>query len=333
MAQKKKISALTALAFASALALSACGGGGGNGAASGTDNSSSGSGNSGSSSATTGNVATPQYVSGSVQLAMFQAVNAQRQQCGFPALVENTILDQAAQAHAQYMGTNNAVSDSESSSATGFTGATYADRAVHFGYPSATYAGGVSAGYYTATTLSNADYSSAVVNEWLSGVYHIAIAVWPVTAIGVGEYQTSYAGYPEIWASLQIGNLQQSSISAPLTFPCEGSTGLPYKSTGETPTPPNTSGAWGTPVAIAGNPSDVIVLTSGTMTDGSGTVINLQLLDSANDPNGLLPKFEAVAYPASPLTANTSYSVALTGTINGTPFSRTFRFTTGNVVG
>ncbi|ADG20614.1 CAP domain-containing protein [Paraburkholderia atlantica] len=336
---KKNISTLTAISFAAMLALAACGGGGGGGDSSGS--SSGGSSNNGSSStppastATSANVTTPQYTADSAQLAVFNTLNQQRQQCGFPAFVENTQLDQAAQAHASYMGQNGGtISDTEVATNTGYTGVTYADRAVHFGFPgSGVYTGGASAGYYTNATLSEAAYGQQIVNEWLGGVYHIAVAALPVTEIGVGWNETTYNGYPEIHSSVSIANLQSLSGNLPLTFPCQGTTGVPYKEAGEFPTPPNTSGAFGTPVAVVGNPTDTIVLTSGTYTDTSGNVITLQVLNSTNDPNQELSAFEAVAYPAAPLTANTTYSVSLTGTRNGTAFSRNFTFTTGNVVG
>ncbi|WP_042303618.1 CAP domain-containing protein [Paraburkholderia kururiensis] len=334
---KKNISALTAIAFASTALLAACGGGGG----SGSNSTGSSSGSSGTPSTSTGstqtatsaNVSTPQYAATSAQLAAFQLLNQQRQACGFPALTENTTLDQAAQAHAGYLKTNNVFTDTEVSTNSGYTGATYADRAVHFGYPQNAFASGVSGGYFTNATLSEAQYGQQMVYGWLSGVYHIAIGVWPVTAVGVGWSESTFNGFPEIYASLSIGSMQSTSGATPLTFPCQGTTGVAYSSGGETPTPPNTSGNWGTPVAVAGNPSDTIVLTSGTITDGSGHTTTLQLLYSANDPNKLLPSFEGVAYPTTPLSPNTTYTVAITGTMNGTAFSRSFTFTTGNVVG
>ena len=83
-----------------------------------------------------------------------------------------------------------------------------------------------------------------------------------------------------------------------------------------------------------GNPgADKVLLTSATMADTTGTVISLQILNSTNDPNKLVQPEQAVAYPASPLQPNTQYSVNLSGTINGTPFTRSFTFTTGNIVG
>ncbi|MGF6960711.1 CAP domain-containing protein [Paraburkholderia youngii] len=344
---KKNISTLTAISFAAVLALAACGGGGG-GDSSGSSNGGS-SNNNGSSStppastATSANVTTPQYAADSAQLAIFNTINQQRQQCGFPALVENTQLDQAAQAHASYMGQNGGtVTDTEVAGNPGFTGVTYADRAVHFGFPGSqtispgsqtVYAGGESAGYYTNAKLTETAYGEAIAYAWMGGVYHIAIASWPVTAIGLGWNETTYNGFPQIQASNSIANLQSLAGNLPLTFPCQGTTGVPYKEIGEIPAPPNTSGAFGMPVAVVGNATDTIVLTSGTYTDSSGNVVTLQILNSSTDPNKELPPFEAVAYPVAPLNANTTYTVSLTGTRNGTAFSRSFTFTTGNVIG
>jgi hypothetical protein len=331
--------ACTTLAIAALLALAACGGGGGSGGGSSSTGAaapaSGASTPSTTSSAISANVSTPQYAASSAQLAAFNLLNTERQQCGFPALVENTQLDTAAANHAKYMSLNGgAITDTEVSGNAGFTGTTYAARATFAGYPGASvYVGGVSAGFYTNATLTETQYGQNLVYAWLSGVYHIAIAAWPVTQVGVGESEITFNGFPQVQGSLTIANLQPMTTSGPLTFPCQGTTGIAYSGNGETPVPPNTSGAFGAPVAVTGNPTDTIVLTSGTMTSTSGPVINLNLLDSANDPNKELPTFEAVAYSSTPLTANTTYTVAIAGTDNGTAFSRTFTFTTGNIAG
>lgn len=321
---------LLAIATASAFVLSACGGG--DGAPSSAVSSSSGGGSTAPSQPVAGTLASPQYAAGSAQLAAFTLLNQYRTQCGFPALQENTVLDQAAQAHAAYMSANGVVSDSETSGKPGFTGVTYQDRAIAAGFQNV-YVGGAGGGYYTNATLSDIQYGQQHVIDWLAGVYHIAIGVWPSSIVGVGVSKTMYAGYPDVRASISIDAPKSMSGNLPLTFPCQGTTGVAYLSNGEIPAPPNTSGPWGTPVAVAGNPSDTVVLQSGTMTDNAGHAIGLQLLSSANDPNKLLPAFVAVAYPAAPLLPNTQYSVSLTGTVNGTPFSRSFTFTTGNIVG
>jgi len=329
--KQKKTSALTALAIVSSLALAACGGGGGD-----SSNASAPVGASTPNTPATApaNLATPQYAANSAQLAMFQLLNQERQQCGFPAVQDNATLDQAAAAHAQYMASNSLVVDDEVQSNAGFTGVTYTDRATHFGYPTSVSTAGASTGFFTNATLTETEYGQQMMLTWLSGVYHIAVGVWPITAVGIGKTAIQFNGFPATFGTITLANLQPMTNSGPLTFPCQGTTGVAYQSSGETPTPPNTTGPWGTPVAVAGNPNDTVVLQSATMTDlSNNNVIVLQMLDSATDPNKLLPSFEAVAYPASPLNPNNSYSVTITGTVNGQTFTRTFTFTTGNVIG
>lgn len=326
----KKNYQLALAVMTSALVLSACGGGGGGSSDAAPATS---TGNTSTSSAAT-NLTAPAYTADTVQLAAFNLLNQQRQQCGFPAVQDNAALDTAAQAHAQYLETNNLFSDTEVAGNAGFTGVTYDDRAVKAGYPRNLSQSGVSGGYYTNATLTSSQYGQQLVYDWLSGVYHIAIGVWPITAVGIGEVTTTYNGFPEIWASMNMGNVQSTAAGTVRTFPCQGTTGVAYSAGGETPTPPNTSGNWGTPVAVAGAWTDTIVMQSATMTDTAGNVINLQLLDSANDPNKILPAFEGVAYPATPLAPNSVYTVNLTYTINGkTVINPPYTFTTGNVIG
>ncbi|CAN7808388.1 CAP domain-containing protein [Paraburkholderia hospita] len=320
--------ALTAVSIAAAMALAACGGGGGGGGS-----STAAAPSTPASTPTAGNLTTPQYAADSAQLAAFNLLNQQRQQCGFPALQDNSLLDQAAVGHAQYMGLNGGtVTDDEVSGKPGFIGVSYVDRAAHFSY-SDSFIGGVSGGYYTNAKLTETQYGQQLVYGWLSGVYHIGVGVWPASAIGIGTNETSFNGFPVVQGSMTLAHQQTIPGNMPLTYPCQGITGVAYSSGGETPTPPNTSGNWGTPIAVAGNVTDKVVLTAGTVTDTSGTVTTLQLLNSATDPNHLVLAYEAVAYPATPLLPNTTYAVSLTGTINGTAFSRSFSFTTGNIIG
>jgi uncharacterized protein YkwD len=316
-------------------ALAACGGGGG-----GSSNSGSGSGNNGTT--TTPNTPTPssvisnttvgtaQYASGSVESAVLTTLNQARQSCGFPALQENTLLDTASANHAKYEGVNNTISDTESSGSANFTGVSYVDRAVAAGFPANTVGAGVSASAYTAPASTNTQYGNLIANEWLGGVYHGPAVMVPSGVVGVGSYQTTYNGLPQVWASVSLLNLSlgQTSSNGPLTYPCQGTTGVFYSLAGESPTPPNTSGAFGTPITVMGNPTDTIVLTSGTLSSGSGSVA-LQLLDSAKDStNKVLAPYMASAYPVAPLTPSTTYTASITGTVNGVAFSRSFSFTT-----
>ncbi|MBB6592754.1 CAP domain-containing protein [Ralstonia solanacearum] len=331
---------LLAIAAASTLALTACGGGGGgDGGSSSTGTTTDGT---TSTQTVTGTVSTPQYGGTSAQLAAFTTLNQYRTQCGFPALQENTFLDQSAAAHAKYMGLNNTITDFEASTNPGFTGVTQSDRAKVAGFPATQNGTGGNAGQTaTAGSLTDAQYGQDMLNALLAGVYHSAGLMYPVNTIGIGIYTTqsttSGITYSTQWGSFVLLNPQSQTLSqTPITFPCNGVSGVPYMSTGENPTPPNVSASgWGTPVVLMGNSSDSIVLQSGTMspTSSSSTVISLQLLDSARDSNKWIQPYMAVAYPASPLSPNTTYSVSINGTVNGAPFSRNFTFTTGNVVG
>lgn len=328
----QKNSKLSMAAIAASLLVAACGGGGGS-----SRNASSAAPASGASTPTTttnpANLTTPQYPADSFHLAAFNLLNQQRQQCGFPALQENTALDQASAAHAQYLASNSVVSDTEVAGNPGFTGASFDDRAAHFGYALNNGSVGVSGGFYTNATLTEAEYGQRAIYGLMAGVYHIAIAASPTNTVGIGKVATASNGFPAEWYSMTLANYQQVTTNGPLTFPCQGTTGVEYSSGGEMPTPPATSGNWGTPVAVAGNATDTIVMQTGSMTDSSAHVIALQVLDSAKDPNKILPKWLGVAYPTTPLSPNSQYTVSLTGTDNGVTFSRSFTFTTGNIAG
>jgi len=324
---------LSMAAIGASLLVAACGGGGGGGGSSGASPAAPASGASTPATTNPANLTTPQYPADSFHLAAFNLLNQHRQQCGFPALQQNTALDQATAAHAQYLASNNVISDTEVAGNPGFTGATFVDRAAHFGYTAKNGSIGVSGGYYTNAALTETQYGQESIYEFESGVYHISIAASPTNTVGIGKVATTYNGFPQEQFSLFLANYQQVTNNAPLTFPCQGTTGVAYTSAGEIPTPPGVSGNFGTPVAVAGNPTDTIVMQTGTMTDSSGHVIALQVLDSAKDPNKLLAAWQGVAYPTTPLSPNSQYTVSLTGTINGVAFSRTFSFMTGNVVG
>ena len=339
MPHLKKLSLATALSLTALLA--ACGGGGGGSApvASASSPASSPSNTTSSASAIPAGTtqATPTYAAGSVQLAMFNQINAYRQQCGFPPVQQNTLLDQAAQNHAQYMAQNGGqLTDTEVQGKPGFTGATYMDRAAHVGIPAAIYVAGGASGWYNDNSLSPTAMGQALATVWTSAVYHQSLIVWPYNYLGFGVGQTQSNGYTLDISSENIAFDSSSTndtyaSGAPLTFPCDGMSGMPYGINGEIPMPPNTSSnGFGTPVTVIGRMSDQVNLSSANMVNTTNAqVINLNILNSNTDPNKLLPSYQASAYPSSPLSPNTTYQVNLSGTINGTPFSRSFTFTTG----
>ncbi|MCA8002840.1 MULTISPECIES: CAP domain-containing protein [Burkholderia cepacia complex] len=334
---------LSALSVAAALTLAACGGGGDGGS---TNTGSTGGtnpnpSNPGTPSTTVpGTVDSAQYPAGSAQLAALTLLNQYRTQCGFPAIKQNTVLDQAAQNHAKYIGLNGVVTDSEVSGNQGYTAASYSDRAVAAGFPNGAVGIGASgAGNAVFTSNFNAALAGQqFIYSLLGGAYHAVVATFPVDNAGFGEFETQVTSgsytYTESWQSISMYSTRTQAITnGPKTFPCDGVTGVPYREVGEIPTPPNVStSGWGTPIVVMGNITDTIVVQSASVTGPSGAVA-VQVLNSDSDPNKLLGKYQAVAYPTSPLDPKTTYNVTINGTSNGTAFSRNFSFTTGNVVG
>ncbi len=322
-----------------ALLLSACGGGGG-----GSTSTASNTGtNSGSSSTSTSTAATgipagttqvtPTYAPGSAQAAMFAQVNAYRTTCGFPAFQQNTLLDQAALNHAQYMVLNGgAVSDTETQGKSGFTGVTGQDSADALGWPSSLYASRMDTEVVTGS-MTPEESGLQAIHVWLMGPYHQNGFFYPVSLTGIGVAPGSDANTPVDYDTWQIGepavNLVQEGQF--LTFPCAGVTNVPYSSPDlfEFPNPPGVSGSHGIPVTLMANVGDVIRLSAASITGPSGS-LPVQFLDSSTDPNQELGAYEAVVYPTVDMAPNTTYTVTLNGTINGTAFSKTFTFATGN---
>ncbi|WP_186094258.1 CAP domain-containing protein [Burkholderia gladioli] len=314
----------------SAAVMAACGGGGDGGSSPATGSSAASTSTPASSStpasapATTnlpGTLDTSSYATGTSERAAFDLVNQYRTQCGFPALKQNTILDQASRNHAAYEAANNTVTDDEIAGKTGFTGATGADRAGALGWPSGVFAGSADAG--VSGTTDPTQIGLQTVLTFMSVPYHSLTVPVNSTDIGLGFAEAPNA----VMASLHVGGTLSTIAGAPLTLPCQGSTGIPYQGNGENPTPPGVTWPVGTPIAVVSNLNDTLRLTSGTITGPDGSSIVLQLLDNSIDST--IGKYQAVAFPKAPLKASTQYSVNLQGTVNGTPFTRAFSFTTG----
>lgn len=283
--------------------------------------------------AVSANVFPPRYKAGTARATIFARLNAYRQACGFPAYAENQTLDAAAEAHAKYMAANAmAVTDVQSLAGVDFTGTTYAARAARFGYPDVG-VGGVSNSILTTVDRTDDEYGRALLDGWLSGVYHAWLVASPLTELGLGSLKTQTNGMPKVLANVTVAYLQNLPGNLPLTFPCQGTSGVPYGASGESPAPPDTAGSWGTPIAVSANPNDTVRLTAGSLTSLDGSRLNLELLDSSNDKNHEVEPYSAVAYPTRPLLPDTTYSVTLTGTVNGKAFTREFTFRTGDQMG
>ena len=333
--------ATLALAVSASLVLAACGGGGGGsvGTTTTTTTTTTGGSPTPTTTAASTTLASPQYASGSPELAAFQKVNADRAQCGFPALQENTLLDQAAQNHMTYMQDNAYVGHDETSGLPGYTGATPYARFMALGYfngAASSYAIEENGGYLTnpgganaITGLESVPYHLAFLMQDVNnfGATYNTVVLGPLATVYVPEFTLGYAGTAP----------KMGTTNTPLTFPCQGTTGVDYESAAtENPGPLgiNTgTNPIGTPIAVVGNWGDTITLSSVTISDTAtgANVPSVDMLDSTTDSNQELNSNEAVAFPASPLAPNTSYMATVVGTDNGVSFSEQFTFTTGSL--
>jgi hypothetical protein len=338
-----------AVLTAAALTLTACGGGGGGG-----DNSNTSPGIPSIPSTPTTDPtttvpagttqATPTYAAAGVQSTILTTLNSYRAQCGFPAMSQNTILDAAATAHTDYMVANNfQVTDTEVAGNAGFTGVTANDRAIAKGWPTGLPAATQNAGAIAPVT-TDAEYGALIANTWSTGVYHQTAVTYLANLVGVGTSTGTNAGYKTVLAGLVFssdtsGSNKIATSKVPATFPCQGVTGIPYYGAGESPMPPSyetvhtVSGdilRWGTPVTVEANTGDLVTVTTATYTAPDSTVIQLNLVTSANDPAQLTPPNRVVAYPTNALQPSTTYTVDLAGTVNGTAFTKHFTFTTSS---
>ena len=321
------------IAISSAIVLSACGGGSGGGSASSTPATSPTPAMSPTSTATAqanvGTLSSPEYATGSNELAAFQQLNQMRQECGFPALSDNSLLDKATQNHRNYMIANNSWSHYETQGNTDFTGYAPSDRGTAVGYPWAEYGETIGAG------LNGAGAIIALA----SVPYHAAGLFYDYAEVGMA-WGTMSSG-----ENLLVADYGNETVSpaaplysnGPLTYPCSGLTYVQRENLAAEDTPPyingspanNVPGSWGTPIVIEGNVTDTILLNSVSVSGPNGAV-PVSFYDSSDDPQHVLIQSEAFAIPNAPLAATTTYSVVASGTINGTPFTRSFSFTTGN---
>jgi uncharacterized protein YkwD len=292
----------------------------------------------------------PTYAPGSYELTAFNLLNAERSRCGFGKLKQSVKLDQAAHNHAQWIMLNNwATSHTEQPGTPGFTGVTPADRAAVVGYDG--YVGEL-AGAVSKDESTTGDFGEAWIRGLLSTPIHGIVLVSNNYGSDVG---IGLVASPDPFWSLQRaatlvpGTLKsdaaadaQRGVSAYApgevkTYPCEGTTGIWTKFTGENPNPiPGrnlTTNPTGGAIMVLSAPGTTLKLGSSTLihiasgasvpmragvTDGVGSVMNL-----GSDKGFYLPDV--------PLAPNARYQFTFSGTVDGKPFTKTFSFETGPI--
>jgi hypothetical protein len=321
------------VAFALAVGLVACGGGGG------TPTSSTGT-----------TVAT--YVPGSAELGAFNALQTARTQCGFGTVTSNRQLDAAALAHAKYMvdlsfasGTS-VISHTETPGVAGFTGADLGARAIYQGYIYGALAEILEATYFDYGTQQTfptmAERGASSMRNLMNTVYHLSGAMYEGRDVGMGAYMNTIKINSTTWREeYRFGALvgYRHTVSPIVlgagqiaTYPCAGTSNIPtsFSPADESPNPfPNSAQLVGPPIYIKVDDGQVLNNVTGTVSRNGVSVATI-VLTVNNDPNSEVFANEVFVIPSSPLIANSTYQVALSGSVGAVPFTRNFSFSTGS---
>ncbi|WP_081933909.1 CAP domain-containing protein [Massilia sp. 9096] len=318
-----------AAACITAWALVACGGGGGNGNGNAVGASDM---NAVPSTGTTSqgqDVAAPKLtnntaVDGRVWL------NYRRTQLGLPELTENGMIDQAAQRHSDYQVVNG-ITHTEDPAKQGFTGVTLDKRMNAAGY---TFRGSNAIGEVIAASTSTSGFYNA--EQLITAIYHRFVIFEPVfKEIGSGAATASGAnGYTYFTADMAANNgLGQGLVRGTVvTWPFSGQTQVTpnFFSNQEEPDPVPDRDEVGYPISVHANMSSTLTVKSFTVRPHGGSDLPVkQIGNQTTNAQGQAVAPTAVAIiPLSPLAGKTTYDVSFNGTVDGTPVSKSWSFTT-----
>lgn len=229
----------------------------------------------------------------------------------------------SAQSHCDYYTQNQGTmcqADSphdEISGCPGFTGASLGDRFKAAGYMLR---------QSGSEDMAFLDDPAGAVMTFVNSVYHRTSILDPwMRDFGYGGSM----GCDTI--DFGTGTMSSSTITA--VYPYADETGIPTSFNGalEGPTPPEPPSGWpsGYPVTVYAQKftvqSHVITL------DGDDTPLDHEYLDSTTDQE--LPSYAKFLYTDAPMTANTTYHVVVSGSLNGADKTFDWKFTTGAATG
>lgn len=323
--------------FAATLAagtLAACGGGGGNTAGTSTSaNTTTASPTPISLLAATGAAAGSPTLTGDVIADSLAFANNRRAQLGLSALKEIAMADTAAGAHATYMYDNDYVGHDEAAGSPGYTGTTPAARIAAAGYTTDS-VGEIAAGIGGAFTSS-----TEAVSALFDAPFHRAIFLFDTTGVGFGQGPTN--ADPSKYSTFVgdfVDYVQQTPDYKLVAYPYNGETGVsPSWIANESPNPfanaPQYEGQTvGYPITLSAAGNGAFSNINFIIADSSGNTVPCEETDNSN--NGEATRL-AMCAPFSPLSANATYKVTVSGSLTNTSiptpeaFSVSWSFTTG----
>lgn len=335
-----------ALAAICCALVAACGGGGGGGDAAvppgSTQTPASGPADGALPSTLATSVPPDTYGASSEGHQAFALLNAERERCGFGLLAQSTQLDAAAKAHADWQILNNQLSHTEVPGTTGFTGVNAADRVTAAGYPLGGVSDEISGLYYSGSTAGTGVFA---VRALLALPYHEAGMLAGFRDVGIAIRGSDELGTTGTFGArtVQQFNLgftrdagrQEPASDQVLTYPCEGTNGIFFEVTNETPNPVPGRDLRASPLGpgllVAVRSGQTLAISSATMQTLSGNVpvVLRPTMTRDNDPNAVLSANQALIIPDASLMPNTAYTARVAGTNDGVSFVKSFNFSTG----
>lgn len=277
------------------------------------------------------------------QLAALQLVNEYRAYAHLPLMQLSKALDASSQAHSNFYVQNQNLYGNitlavhqETSSWPGFTGKTVVNRAEFFGFPSAA----------VGEVMNFGRSENQAISDWMSTVYHRLILLNPwTTSMGYGQAgNPSQSLLPVTTIDVGAKTPPSSSLSY-VAYPVPGQMQVPLQFTGgEIPdplanTPYDNHYPVGYPITFGTFDPSVTSLsaTSATLTTSGHTVPSYLLAPNQGTGEQYTELGNALAViPLSPLSPNTTYTVAVSGQVtlqNGVvqPFQKTWSFSTSPI--
>ncbi len=288
-------------------------------------------------------VSQPTYGTTTEEWAAFNLINAERDRCGLGKLAQSTAADTATAGHSLWNVTNGYTGHFQTPNTTAFTGVSPFDRLVASGYGSS---GSFQANesIFARTSTDPAGMGVTGTRLLLNAPYHAIVMLDGYRDVGIkilSSNDVPGAASPQVTVGYKFAykydqGAQLLAGDAVSTYPCEGTTGVSRQLTNESPNPvPGRNLAQqplGSSIMVLIRQGQTLNITSATLTNlTTGTAVTLRSpATSATDPNNALQSHQAFVSADAPLDALTQYQATISGTNNGTPFSRTFTFTTGS---
>ncbi len=252
------------------------------------------------------------------QVQAIERTNELRNAIGLWSIAQNSQINVAATAHADYLVNEaNEAHDETRTQSPWFTGAKFWDRMEAAGY----------AGSPFSEVIAYIGDPVRAVDELIATVYHREPFFDPI-ALEMG-----YGGSTGANGSADVINFGRAEFlcreDVLVVFPPHNAANVPVSWDGrESPQPPPPPGGYPSGPIISVHGSSTLVIEEHRILLGDSELEHTHLT-ADNDPHGAVGQGTYFLYPHTPLRAQTEYTVVVSGRHGGKPFRLQWSFTTG----